>query len=114
MVYMTQAHSAEEWSHLRSNPLELSSSLRSKWLTENYYASLALVFKLVRPSLDSWYSTKLLVCTVVRDATVTGEHYLSYSTLNLTCPNSVNSNKLLHCPSYSVTTLQCPRNPNVQ
>jgi hypothetical protein len=44
---MVQAHSTEEWSHLRSNPLELSSSLRSKRLTEDYYASLALVFKMV-------------------------------------------------------------------
>jgi hypothetical protein len=44
---MAQAHTVEEWSHLRSNPLELSSSLRSKRLTEGYYASLALVFKSV-------------------------------------------------------------------
>jgi hypothetical protein len=41
-----QTHSAEKWSHLHSKPLELSSSLRSKRLTEGYYASLALVFKL--------------------------------------------------------------------
>jgi hypothetical protein len=34
-----------EWSHLRSNPLELSSSLRSKRLIECYYVSLALIFK---------------------------------------------------------------------
>jgi hypothetical protein len=30
LAYTAQAHSAEEWSHLRSNPLELSSPLRSK------------------------------------------------------------------------------------
>jgi hypothetical protein len=58
---MAQAYSTEEWSYLRSNPLELSSSLRSKRLTEGYYASLALVFKLVRRSLDSRYGSKLLV-----------------------------------------------------
>ena len=55
---MAQAHSSEEWSHLRSNPLELSSSLRSKWLTEGYYASLALVFKSIRRFLSFQYGTK--------------------------------------------------------
>ena len=44
---MAQAHSSEEWSDPRSNLLELSSSLHSKRLTEGYYASLALVFKLI-------------------------------------------------------------------
>jgi hypothetical protein len=42
---MVQTYCVKKWSHLRSNPLELSSSLRSKRLTEGYYASLALVFK---------------------------------------------------------------------
>jgi hypothetical protein len=58
---MAQAYSTEEWFHLRSNPLELSSSLRSKRLTEGYYASLALIFKLVRRSSDLRYGTKLLI-----------------------------------------------------
>jgi hypothetical protein len=54
-----QVHSTEEWSYLRSNPLELSSSLRSNWLTEDYYVSLALVFKSVGRPQDSQYGTKL-------------------------------------------------------
>jgi hypothetical protein len=44
---MAQTYSAEEWSHLRSKPLELSSSLHPKRLTKGYYTFLALVFKLV-------------------------------------------------------------------
>jgi hypothetical protein len=39
--------------HLRSNPLDLLSLLRSKWLSEGYYASLALVFKLAGRTQDS-------------------------------------------------------------
>jgi hypothetical protein len=58
---MAQAYSIDEWSHLRSNPLEFSSSLHSKRLTEGYYASLALVFKLVELTQDSQYGTELLV-----------------------------------------------------
>jgi hypothetical protein len=53
-AYMAQGHSAEDWSHLRSNPLELSFSLRSKRLTEAYYASLILVFKLVGMTHDMY------------------------------------------------------------
>ena len=55
---MAPAHSPEEWSDPRSNPLELSSSLRSKRLTEGYYASLALVFKLIWRILSFQYGTK--------------------------------------------------------
>jgi hypothetical protein len=92
----------EEWFHLRSNPLELSSSLRSKRLTEGYYASLALVFKSVKlpPTKHG--------CTVVRDDTVISEQYPSYSKLS-----SVWSNPLLQCPAYSVRA-RCPRSPDVQ
>ena len=61
---MAQAHSSEEWSHPRSNPLKLSSSLRSKRLTEDYYASLALVFKSIRRLLSFQYGTKL-GCAVI-------------------------------------------------
>jgi hypothetical protein len=46
---------------MRSNPLKLSSSLRSKRLTEGYYVSLTLIFKLVGRTQDSQYGTKLLV-----------------------------------------------------
>jgi hypothetical protein len=60
-AYTAQDHSTEEWSHLHSNLLELSSSLRSKRLTEGYYVSLALVFKLVEPPQDSRFGTKFLV-----------------------------------------------------
>jgi hypothetical protein len=76
-----QAHSAEEWSHLRRNPLELSSSLRSKRLTEGYYASLALVFKSVKLPQDSQYSTKHRLHSV--------SSCPSYSSPNLVWPNSV-------------------------
>jgi hypothetical protein len=47
-----------KWSHLRGNSLELSYSLRSKRLTECYYASLTLVFKLVGLTQVSRYDTK--------------------------------------------------------
>jgi hypothetical protein len=57
-IHGPQAHSIEKWSHLRSNPLELSSSLRSKRLTEGYYASLALIFKSGELTQDSAYATK--------------------------------------------------------
>jgi hypothetical protein len=43
---------------MRSNLLELSSSLRSKRLTESYYASLALVFKSAELTQDSRFGTK--------------------------------------------------------
>jgi hypothetical protein len=66
-TYTAQAHS----------PLELSSSLRSKRLTEDYYASLALVFKSVDLTQDSRYGTKLLVALC---------YQLQYPA---------------HCPSYS-------------
>ena len=56
---MAQTHSFEEWSDPHSNPLELSSSLRSKQLTEGYYASLALVFKSIRRIQSFQYGTKL-------------------------------------------------------
>ena len=77
---MAQAHTSEEWSDPRSNPLELSSSLRSKRLTEGYYASLALVFKLIRRFLRFQYVVNLgeqcfLWClrifTAIPEATVT-------------------------------------------
>ena len=69
---MAQAHSSEEWSDPRSNPL--SSSLRSKRLTEGYYASLALVFKLIRRIQSFQYGTKLWLHSVC-GATVTREPY---------------------------------------
>jgi hypothetical protein len=63
---MAQAHSAEVWSHLHSNPLELSSLLRLKRLTEGYYASLAMVFKLVKLPQDSRFGTKFWLYSISR------------------------------------------------
>jgi hypothetical protein len=47
--------------HQRSNPLAFSSSLRAKRLTEDYYASLAWLFKLVWWTQNLRYGRKHLV-----------------------------------------------------
>jgi hypothetical protein len=92
-----QAHSTEEWSHLCSNPLELSSSLRSKRLTEGSYASLALVFKSV------WWS-------LIPNMTLnTGSNNASWDTVS-TNSTRATVTQICHGATYCYSTRseQCP------
>jgi hypothetical protein len=93
---MAQVHSGEEWSHLRSNPLELSSSLRSKRLTEDYYASLALVFKSVKLPQDSQYGNKHLSHSV----------YAMLQGMSNSKPNLARPNSAIQCRVATVSELQ--------
>jgi hypothetical protein len=90
---MTQAHSTKEWSHLRSNSLELLSSLRSKWLTEGYYASLA------------WYLSRFVSLRILNTGRTVFRKYYSnrWTTPELQYPNSAWPNSVLQSGCYSTS-----------